>query len=309
MPVKISVIGAGFVGAAVANTLLSSGLASEIVLVDKNADKALGEALDIGQSAPFVKPTDVYAGNENDCAGSSIIVFTAGANQHPGETRLDLTDKNAAIIKETVPKIVAASPEAILLMVTNPVDIMTYLALQVSGLPKSRVIGSGTILDTSRFRYALSNHLQVDARNIHAYIVGEHGDSEVALWSMTSVAGIGLDEFCQLNNIVKPDKAKILEEVKDAAYKIIASKGATYYAISYGVRRICEAILRDERSVLTVSSLVDGLYGIENTCITLPSIVSRKGIEKVLQIPLPQEEKSNLLRSAQVIKEFQNALK
>lgn len=308
-PVKISVIGAGFVGAAVANTLLASGLASEIVLVDKNREKAVGESLDIGQSAPFVKPTDVYAGDESDCKGSSIIVFTAGANQGPNETRLDLSAKNAEIIKDSIPKLVASVPEAIFLMVTNPVDVMTYLALKTSGLPKEKVIGSGTILDTSRFRYSLSNYLQVDARNIHAYIVGEHGDSEVALWSMTNVAGIGLEDFCHLNNLQIPEKAKILEEVKNAAYKIIETKGATYYAISYGVRRICEAILRDERSVLTVSSLVDGIYGIKETCLTLPCIVSRKGVEKVINLSLSEDEQQALIDSANVIKKYQDAMK
>lgn len=306
MPFKISIIGAGFVGATCASVILSSGLASEVVMVDINRKKAEGEALDLAQGAPFVKPVDVYAGGIEDCKGSAIIIFTAGANQQPGETRLDLASKNARIVRDLVPKLMNAAPEAILLIVSNPVDIMTYEALKVTGLPPERVIGSGTVLDTSRFRYALSQHLDLDARNIHAYIVGEHGDSEVPLWSLTNVAGISLDEFCKLNSIANPNKQEIFEATKSAAYKIIEGKGATYYAVSYAVKRICEVILRDERSVLTVSGLINGFYEIEDTCLSLPTIISRQGRDKVLNLPLTKNEEAALVQSAKIIQEYQN---
>lgn len=306
MPFKISIIGAGFVGATCASVILSSGLASEVVMVDINRKKAEGEALDLAQGAPFVKPVDVYAGDIEDCKDSAIIIFTAGANQQPGETRLDLASKNARIVREMVPKLIKAAPEAILLIVSNPVDVLTYEAIKASKLPPERVIGSGTVLDTSRFRYALSQHIDLDARNIHAYIVGEHGDSEVALWSLTNVAGISLDEFCKRNDIALPNKQEIFDATRNAAYKIIEGKGATYYAVSYAVKRICEVILRDERSVLTVSGLINGIYGIQDTCLSLPTIISRKGREKVLSLPLSREEEQALVGSAKIIKEYQD---
>lgn len=308
MPVKISIIGAGFVGSSVANVLLSSGLASEVVLIDKNYKKAEGEAMDLGQGSPFFKPADVYAGEPSDCKGSAIIIFTAGANQHEGETRLDLASKNAAIINGLIPELVSFAPDAIFLLVANPVDVLTYQTLKVSGLPPERIIGSGTVLDTSRFRYSLSRYLDIDTRNIHAYVVGEHGDSEVPLWSLTNIAGIGLEDFCMLNGINLPDKASIFNQVRTAAYQIIQRKGATYYAVSYGVKRICEAILRDERSVLTISGLIDGYYGIEKTCLSLPSIISRKGREKIINLPLSKEEEKALQNSATVIREYQRKI-
>lgn len=308
LPVKISIIGAGFVGSSVAYALVSSGLASEVVLVDINHKKAEGEAMDLGQGAPFFKPVDVYAGGPRDCKGSAIIIFTAGLNSKPGETRLDLAVGNAEIVKKVLPELAAVAPETIFLMVTNPVDVLTYQALKLSGFPPERVIGSGTVLDTSRFRYSLSRYLDIDARNIHAYVVGEHGDSEVALWSLTNIAGIGLDEFCRFNAIRPPDKDRIFDEVSNAGYKIVERKGATYYAVSLAVKRICEAILRDEHSVLTVSGLIDGLYGIEETCLSLPTVVSRRGRERVLYLPLAQEEEDALRRSAGLIKDYQERI-
>ena len=305
MTVKVSIIGAGFVGSSVASVLLASGLASEIIIVDINFEKAEGEALDLGQGAPFVKPVNIQAGHIEDCKNSDIIIFTAGANQKPGETRLDLANKNAKIVRDLVPKLIQTSPNTILLMVSNPVDVLTYEALQVSGLPPERVIGSGTVLDTSRYKYSLSQQLNIDARNIHAYVAGEHGDSEVLLWSLTNVGGISLENFCKLNDIKLPDRQTVDNAVRNAAYEIIKRKGATYYAVSYAVKKICEAILRNERSVLTVSGIINGIYGINDTCLSIPTIVSRKGRDQVLRLPLLKEEEDGVRNSARIIKEYQ----
>lgn len=309
--VKISIVGAGFVGSTTAFALMNSGLASKIVIVDLNREKAIGEAMDLSHGASFVKPVEITAGNYEDTENSDIVIITAGAAQKPGETRLDLINKNYKIMSSIVPDVTKYSPDCILLVVSNPVDILTYITYKLSGFPKERVIGSGTVLDTSRLRYMLSEHFKIDARNIHTYIMGEHGDSEIAAWSLTNIAGMNIDEYCRLfcNLCDGSLMNKIYENVKNAAYEIINKKGATYYAVALAVRRIVEAILRDENSILTVSALLEGQYGIDDIFLGVPSIVGSTGIKKVLEVPLNQDEMVKLKTSGNSLKDLLKSLK
>lgn len=304
---KAVIVGAGQVGATTAYTLLISGLFSELVLIDINRDKALGEAMDIAHGMPLCPPADVRMGDYPDCEGAEIVIITAGLNQRPGETRRDLTEKNISVFRSIVPQIVRYAPDAILLVVTNPVDILTRETLRISGFPPERVIGSGTVLDTSRLKYLLGNHTGVDPRNIHAFILGEHGDSEFAAWSVTHIAGMDLTEYCRgcgncAGTLDRETARKIEEEVRRAAYTIIGLKGATYYAVALAVRRIVEAILRDEHSILTVSSLLTGQYGISDICLSLPTVVGSKGIVNILPIPLSERELESLRACAESVK-------
>lgn len=303
---KISIIGAGFVGATSAYALMIGGLASEIVIVDINKEKALGEAMDLAHGVSFVKPVEVYAGDYKDTADSDIVIITAGAAQKPGETRLDLINKNLDIFKEIIPQVVKYSPNSILLVVANPVDILTYITYKLSGFPKQRVIGSGTVLDTSRFKHLLSEYFNIDDRNIHAYIIGEHGDSEVATWSLTNIAGMNIDDYCKnvCKNYDELSKHKIHHDVKNAAYEVINRKGATYFAVALAIKRIVEAILRDENSILTVSSLLEGQYGINNIYAGVPTIVGSSGIKKILEVPLNEEELNKFKISITKLKEY-----
>ncbi|MCR3761726.1 L-lactate dehydrogenase [Clostridium felsineum] len=305
---KISVIGAGFVGSSTVFALMNGGLASEIVIVDVNRDKAEGEAMDLSHGTAFVKPVEVKAGDYKDTKDSDIVIITAGAAQKPGETRLDLINKNYSIFKSIVPEVVKYNPNAILLVVSNPVDILTYITYKLSGFPKSRVIGSGTVLDTSRFRYMLSEHFNIDVRNIHTYIMGEHGDSEIATWSLTNIAGMDVNKYCEVS-CKKCDgelKYKVYEDVKNAAYEVIEKKGATYYAVALAVKRIVEAILRDENSILTVSAFLEGQYGIKDVYMGVPSIVGINGAKEIIEVPLNEEEKKELEASAKTLKETLN---
>lgn len=297
---KAAIIGCGFVGASSAFSLVHKGLFSELVLIDANHSKAEGEAMDLSHGRPFTAPMKIYAGTYDDISDCSLIIITAGANQKPGETRLDLVHKNIAIFKTIIPEITKRNFEGILLIVANPVDILTYAALKISGYPKERVFGSGTVLDSARFRYLLSEHLNVDSRSVHAYIIGEHGDSELAVWSGANVSGSGINDFCELRGHYEHDKAmdRIYRTVRDSAYEIIERKGATYYGVAMAVSRIAEAIVRNEHSVLPVSSLMEGEYGLSDLCISVPTIVSAKGAEQVLEIPLSKEEKEKLQTSA-----------
>lgn len=300
---RVSIIGAGNVGTTYAYTLLLSGMASEIVLIDANHAKAEGEAMDLNHAVPFTHPTRVWAGTYADCTGSAITVLTAGAGQKPGETRLDLVKKNAAIWREIVPEVVKYNPQGLLLIATNPVDVLTYLAWKLSGLAAERVIGSGTILDTARFRYLLSQHFGVDARSVHAYIIGEHGDSEVPVWSLANIAGMRLPDFCQAQRVPYDQQLmdSIFGQTRDAAYRIIERKGATFYAVAAGLMAITQAILRDQRSVLSVSSLISDYYGLTNLCFSLPTVVSGAGVERVLRLELSQDEVTKLKHSAEVL--------
>lgn len=309
---KVSIIGAGDVGSTVAYTLQISSQATEIVLVDVNHDKAHGNALDMNHGLFFTSPVKIYAGDYSDCAGSDLIIITAGARQKPGETRLELTRRNAAICAGIVqglrPYLVAHTK---ILMLSNPVDVLAYVALEASGLPAQQVFGSGTVLDSARFRYELSRRCQVDPRNVHAYVIGEHGDSEVFLWSQVHVGTMPLDVFCRdtPQNCILDEKAEIEENVRKSAYHIIDAKGYTNYGVSLAVQRIIESILRNERSVLTVSTLLHGEYGQEDLCASVPCLVGARGIERVLDIALPDDERKGLMNSAQVIKSTLSALK
>lgn len=303
-PFRVAVVGVGNVGATFAYALLLSGLASEIVLIDANRAKAEGEAMDLNHTVPFTHPTRIWAGDYPDCAGASVTVLAAGASQKPGETRLDLIKKNAAIWRAIIPEVVKYNPTGILLIATNPVDVLTYAAWKLSGLPAQRVIGSGTVLDTSRFRYLLSQHFGVDARSIHAYIIGEHGDSEVPVWSLANIAGMRLPEFCQAQNLPYDPRAmeEIFVQTRDAAYRIIERKGATYYAVAAGLMRITQAILRNQSTVLSASSLINDYYGIGDVCFSLPTVIDRGGVENVLRLELNPEEVEKLRHSAEVLK-------
>jgi len=299
---KIAVVGVGVVGATVANALAMSGLATDLVLVDINRARAEGEAMDIAHAAAFIKPVTIYAGAYEDCRDAGIIVFAAGAGQKPGETRLDLLQRNYDILKESLAKLPSGNGDRIILMVSNPVDVLTYAALKITGLPPEKVFGSGTVLDSSRFRHSLSEHCGVAPRNIHAYVVGEHGDSEVLLWSLAYIAGIDIDHYCRLAGLPPVDRREVDQRVRNAGYEIISRKGATYYAISLAVKRICESIIRNENTLLTVSGLLDGAYGIKDCCLSLPAVVNSGGRGRPLELPLAGEEEAALRRSAEVLK-------
>lgn len=301
---KISIIGAGFVGSTSAFAIIDAGLASDIVLVDVNRDKAEAEAMDLSHGAAFVKTVSITAGTIEDTKDSDLIIITAGIGQKPGETRLDILNKNIPIFKDIVPKLAQYSPDAILLVVSNPVDVLTYITYKYSGFPANRVIGSGTVLDTSRFKSILSKHFKVDARNIHAYIIGEHGDSEIATWSLTKIAGMSIDEYCDTIG-KKCDlqfKETVHADVKNAAYEIINRKGYTNYAVALAVRRITEALLDDEQSILTVSAYFTGEEGINDVYMAIPCIVGRQGIERIIPVPLSSSEQEQLLESAKMLK-------
>lgn len=306
---KISIIGSGFVGSTTAFTLMLGGLASKIVIVDINKNKAEGEAMDLSHGASFVKPVEITSGEYKDTKDSDIIIITAGAAQRPGETRLDLIGRNLSIFKSIIPEITKYSPNSILLVVSNPVDILTYITYKLSEFPKERVIGSGTVLDTSRLKYMLSQRFNIDTRNIHTYIIGEHGDSEIATWSLTNIAGMNIDEFCHIshNDCGENEKYEIQDSVKNAAYEVIKKKGATYYAVALAIRRIVEAILRGENSILTVSSLLSGEYGMKDVYLGIPSIVGSSGVSKVLEVPLQEEELKKLRDSAVSLKDLQKS--
>jgi L-lactate dehydrogenase len=309
-PTKIAIVGgAGAVGASAAYALMMSGLASEIVLVDVNQRRAEGEAMDLMQGSPFVQPVTVRAGTYDDCRNAQIVVITAGAAQKPGETRLDLVKKNTGIFQDMIPQIALAAPEAILLIVSNPVDVLTYAALKFSGFPAGRVVGSGTVLDTARLRALIGQRLEVDPRSVHGYVIGEHGDSEVVVWSRTMVAGMPIHDFCeQRHSTCDADmQEEIANQVRRAAYEIIERKGATYYAIGLGVRHVVEAMLRDQNTILTVSTQMTGQFGISDICLSLPSIVDHGGVEGVLMPGLSDEELTALRRSADVLKETARA--
>ena len=302
---KAAMIGCGFVGSASAYALMQSGIFSELVLIDANKDRAEGEAMDISHGVPFAKPMKIYAGDYDDIVDAGIIIITAGAAQKPGETRLDLVNKNVNIFKSIIPEIKKRDCQGILLVVANPVDILTYTALKLSGFPKERVLGSGTVLDSGRLKYELSEHLNVDSRSVHAFIIGEHGDSEIAAWSSANVSGVPLNQFCELRGHFEHEESmeNIAERVKNSAYEIIAKKNATYYGIGMAVRKICETIIRDEKSVLPVSSYIDGDYGINDVVLSLPAVVGAEGVQTRVPISLSDEEKEKLQESAKTLKE------
>ncbi|MBO4882348.1 MAG: L-lactate dehydrogenase [Lachnospiraceae bacterium] len=301
---KVALIGCGFVGSASAFALMQSGLFSEMVLIDANVAKAEGEALDIAHGLSYAKPMQIYSGKYEDIADAAIIVISAGANQKPGETRLDLVKKNIAIFRSIMGELNRVKVEGILLIVANPVDILTAAAVKLSGLPENRVFGSGTVLDTARFKYLLGEHLGVDSRNVHAFILGEHGDSEIAVWSSANISGIPVHDFCELKGHYDHETAmkEIADNVKNAAYEIIEKKQATYYGIAMSVRRICEAVIRDEKSILPISRMLHGEYGIDGVALSLPAIVGAGGVEIPVPAELNEDELSALKKSGETLK-------
>ena len=300
---KCAIIGCGNVGATTAYALMKSGLFSEIVLIDSNKKKAEGEAMDLNHGLPFNSPALIYAGEYSDIYDSYLIIITAGANQKEGETRLDLVKKNTAIFRSIIDNILEYNKKAILLVVTNPVDVLTYVTLARSGYPASRVIGSGTVLDTARLKQLIGQNFEVDSRNVHSFIIGEHGDSELPVFSSANISGVDMEKYCDISGKKMATLDSIYDDVKNSAYRIIEAKGATYYAIAESVLRICRALVRDENTIMPVSVLAGGEYGIKDVCIGLPSIIGYGGVKRVLEIPLDRTERALLKKSADALKE------
>lgn len=310
-PRKVVVIGCGFVGSAISFCLMQSGLFSEMVLIDADEAKAQGEAMDIGHGVPYVGNIRIYAGDYGDVKDAAMIIITAGVSQKVGESRLDLVQRNVDIFQMIIPKIKAAGFEGILLIVSNPVDILSYTAWRISGFPKEHVIGSGTVLDTGRLKYRLGQYLNVDSRSVHAFIIGEHGDSEIAAFSSANVSGIALSDFCKLRgHFCEEDTYDAIEEqVRNSAYEIIEKKHATYYGIAMAVKRICEAIVKDEKSILPLSHFMEGEYGIRDIYLSMPVVVGKNGIEARVPITLDEEEQKALQESAGILKEISEKIK
>ena len=303
---KAVMVGCGFVGSASVFSLMQSGLFSEIVMIDADKEKAKGEAMDIIHGITFAKHMKIYAGDYTDVKDAGIVIITAGANQKPNETRLDLVHKNVAIFKQIIPAIMEQGFDGILLVVANPVDILTYVAQKISGLPENRVIGSGTVLDTARLKHRLGEHLEVDSRSVHAFIIGEHGDSEIAAFGSANVSGIPLNDFCEMRGHYQHEKStnEIAEAVKNSAYDIIQRKHATYFGVAMAVKRICVVIVRDEKSILPVSTMMHGEYGIDQVVLSMPCIVGKEGIETKVPFQLSENEKEQLASSAKILKDI-----
>ncbi len=304
---KVVIIGAGAVGSTFAYALQIRGIVREIVLVDMDKKLAEGQAMDLSHGEFFAPPVNIRAGDYEDCAGADIVTICAGAKQKPGQSRMDLVSTNVEICKQIVEKIIEHTTESILLVVANPVDVLTYAALRFSGLPKQRVIGSGTVLDSARFRYLLHRHCRIDPRNIHAYVLGEHGDSEVLAWSIATYGGMNTLSCCEIcdRSCSKADQKKIGEQVRNSAYHVIEAKGATNFAVGLALVRIATAIIRNENSVLTVSTLLDGQYGITDVCLSLPVILNNNGLDRYICPELSGGELQQLRASADAIRNVQ----
>lgn len=294
---RIVIIGIGAVGSTTAYTLLLRERMDELVLIDANKEKAIGDALDMNHGLPFLGQSKVWAGSYVDCKDADIIIITAGAAQRDGESRIDLLKRNVAIYESITTEVLKYNTDGILLIASNPVDIMSYFTLKKSGWPVNRIIGSGTLLDSARFRYLIGEKLNIDSRSVHAHIIGEHGDSELPLWSLSNVAGSGID-------LTNAEKDEIFTNTKDAAYQIIKAKGATFYAIALALDRICTAILHNEASVLNVSTLLNDYHGVSDVYLGVPCVVDRTGIREVLSLDINDLEKEQLHRSAQKLKEI-----
>ena len=301
----VAIVGVGAVRATTAYALMNAGATSELILIGRDLEKVTGEVMDLNHGSSFVPPVTIRAGGYEDCSEARVVIITAGVRQKPGESRIELLERNLEVINEIIPKVVANNDDCVILMVTNPVDALTYAALKKSGFPPGRVIGSGTLLDTSRFRYLLGEQCHVAIQNVHAYIIGEHGDSEVAAWSATNVAGMPFELFCQgcPCGCTLGDKDEIFQSVRNAAYEIIEKKGATFYAIGLAVRRIVQAILRNESVILTVSSLMEGQYGVSDVCVSLPSVVDESGVSRVLEMTLSEDESGMFRASAESLRD------
>jgi L-lactate dehydrogenase len=308
---KVVVIGAGSVGATYCYALAQSGLADEIVLTDKNEDLMKGQVLDLAHGQTFFPTVGIRSGTLEDCADAQVVVIAAGAAQKPGETRLQLIKKNAKITGSIAEEVAKSGCKGVMLVVTNPVDVLTYVAHKRSGWEKGRVIGSGTVLDSSRFRHLLSKHCAVDVHNVHAYILGEHGDSEFAAWSMTNVAGINIDEYCPVCGKCsdwKKQRQLIEQQVRDSAYHIINYKGSTQFAVGLALVRITAAILRSQNSILSVSTLVESDFGIKDVCLSVPCVVSDSGVTRIIESPLTSKELASLSNSASILRKAIDSL-
>ena len=302
---KVVIVGAGTVGATYCYALAQSGLADEIVLIDRNENLVKGQVLDLEHGQPFFPTVKIREGSSGDYSDAKVVVITAGAAQRPGETRLQLLQKNVEIIGSIAEDVAAHKCKGVMLIVSNPVDVLTYVALKRSGWDRGRVIGSGTVLDSARFRQILSIQCAVDVHNVHAYILGEHGDSEFAAWSMTNVAGINIDEYCPICGKCpdwKKQRQLIEHQVRHSAYHIINYMGATHFAVGLALVKITGSILRGEKSVLTVSTMLEGEFGIKDVCLSVPCIVSEGGVSKIIKSPLPEDELASLSRSAGILR-------
>ena len=303
---KVVIIGAGAVGSTFAYALAQSGVADEIVLTDMDNNLVQGQVMDLAHGLPFYPNVQINAGSAEDYGDAHVIVITAGSKQRPGESRLDLLQRNARIIESIMDEIQAQGSQAVVLIVSNPVDVLTYVAQRRVNWPRGRVIGSGTVLDSARFRYLLGQHCGVSVHNVHAYVLGEHGDSEFAAWSISHVAGMRFDDYCQMCGDCRDwqeERRQIEEAVRTSAYHIINYKGATYFAVGQALVRIISAIVRNEKSVLTVSTVLEGEYGLNNVCLGVPAMVGEAGVDRVIEADLPPQERTALERSADVIRE------
>lgn len=305
---KVGIVGSGMVGATAAYAMVMRGVGREVVLVDKNAARAGAEAADIRHAVPFAHAHDVRAGDYADLAGARVVVLCAGVGQKPGETRLSLLQRNAAVFADVVPAVLKAAPDAVLIVATNPVDVMTHLAARIAtgaGIPAGRVLGSGTTLDTARFRSLLGDRCGVDPHHVHGYVIGEHGDSEVLTWSLVTVGGMPLDEFARLRgaDLSDPVRREIDEKVRKAAYTIIAGKGATYYGVGSALTRVVESVLHDQRSVLTVCTPAADVAGVADVTVSLPRLVGRAGVTETFPLPLSADEQAKLRASAAIIRQ------
>lgn len=307
---KVAIVGAGFVGSTFAYSLLIHGTVSQIAIIDVNKERAEGEAMDLNHGLPFAYPVKIWAGDYSDCKDADIVVIAVDKGQKIEKSRLELAKGNLEIMKQIIPKITEYNKKCILVVVSNPLDVMTYAALKLSSFPKNKVIGSGTILDSARLRYLLGEHLQIDPRNVHAYIIGEHGDSEVPAWSLANVAGIRLRDYCPICKVpYDPEHFNgLFLKVRDAAYEIIKRKGRTHYAVALGMTRIVESIVRDENAVLTVSCFLEDYHGVSDICLSVPVILNRSGIKEIIKLPLDQKEIENFQKSATIIREVNKSL-
>lgn len=304
---KIGIVGSGFVGSTAAYALVMRGIAQEIVLIDQDVKRAKAEADDIFHAVPFASSVNVYAGNYSDLAGASVVIMAAGVNQKPGETRMQLLERNSAVFHAVIPNIIDNAPEAIIAVATNPVDVMTHLTARIAterGVAPGRVLGSGTTLDTARFRALLSRHLSIDPQHVHAYVVGEHGDSEVLLWSLVGVGGIPINDYLSAREleITLADKATIDEQVRRAAYHIIEGKNATYYGVGAALARICEVILNNQRAILTICAPHHEVVGVKDVTIALPHLISGEGVIGSLPLTLAENETVLLEKSAKIVR-------
>ncbi len=311
---KIGFVGVGNVGASTAFSVLMRGLASEMILVDVNRSKAEGDALDLFHGTPFTRRTLIRAGDFEDLKGSNVIVISAGVAQKPGETRLQLLSRNADVMIDISKKISKYAPDSIVIVVTNPVDVLSYVVWKATGFPKNRVFGSGTVLDTARLRSLIAENCGFSPKSVHVYIIGEHGDSELAVWSGATIGGVPIREVCKSCERSEECEGmktleKLFEETRTAAYKIIEKKGATYYAIALSTTDIIESIVKDEKRVLTVSTLLEDYHGVDDIFLGVPSVVGSGGVERVMKIHLSDEEKELFKRSASIIKEYVDSVK